>query len=216
MMDRTQPNELRAAKRSIMRVTPQRSTGPVRRNRITLSCAPCRKRKAKCDRSKPCSQCVRLNQKDSCVYSPSSPSRSAPTPATSIPSRPVRFVPTTTRPSIKINAPPPFNSTNYGANIGSNADGHVAARDISHLSSPTGVRETPQQVPGISRALSDDDDNHDEHQAPSRPANSFNQSLAPLSFRGKQQRTRFFGRSHWATTLGMVRHRQPLHLYCLD
>ncbi|KAI2836855.1 transcriptional regulator family: Fungal Specific TF [Aspergillus niger] len=32
---------------------------------------------------------------------------------------------------------------------------------------------------------------------------SFSRNLSPLSFRGKQQRTRFFGRSHWATTLGM-------------
>ncbi|GLA64883.1 hypothetical protein AtubIFM54640_006617 [Aspergillus tubingensis] len=74
-----QPDQLYATKRSIMRVNPQRRPAPARRHRKALSCTPCRDRKVKCDRSKPCAQCVRANTQDACFYrSDTSPSQSSP------------------------------------------------------------------------------------------------------------------------------------------
>jgi hypothetical protein len=46
--------------------------GPFRvvrkRNRIPLSCAPCRHRKLKCDRTVPCENCTRRGDVDGCTY----------------------------------------------------------------------------------------------------------------------------------------------------
>ncbi|CCE93938.1 Oaf3p TDEL_0H00790 [Torulaspora delbrueckii] len=45
------------------------SQQPVRkRNRLTVVCSNCRRRKSKCDRQTPCGNCVRLGDKDTCVY----------------------------------------------------------------------------------------------------------------------------------------------------
>ncbi|ODV90246.1 hypothetical protein CANCADRAFT_25585, partial [Tortispora caseinolytica NRRL Y-17796] len=42
---------------------------PKRRNRIPVSCAPCRLRKLKCDRSRPnCGSCMRRGIIDLCIY----------------------------------------------------------------------------------------------------------------------------------------------------
>ncbi|KAG7919214.1 hypothetical protein KL905_000309 [Ogataea polymorpha] len=38
------------------------------RNRVPISCEPCRKKKLKCDRTKPCSSCVKNKTQDSCKY----------------------------------------------------------------------------------------------------------------------------------------------------
>ncbi|CAI8506019.1 unnamed protein product [Hanseniaspora opuntiae] len=40
-----------------------------KRKRNTVVCLPCRKRKIKCDRKKPCSQCVSSNASNFCFYS---------------------------------------------------------------------------------------------------------------------------------------------------
>lgn len=39
-----------------------------KRNRTSISCAPCRNRKVLCDRGKPCSACTRMKLADKCVY----------------------------------------------------------------------------------------------------------------------------------------------------
>ncbi|EJS42828.1 YKR064W [Saccharomyces arboricola H-6] len=39
-----------------------------KRHRITVVCTNCKKRKSKCDRTKPCGTCVRLGDIDSCLY----------------------------------------------------------------------------------------------------------------------------------------------------
>lgn len=51
------------------------TTPPVRkRNRLSLSCNYCRKRKVKCDREKPCASCVKHHVGDLCDYSLLTPS----------------------------------------------------------------------------------------------------------------------------------------------
>jgi hypothetical protein len=44
-----------------------RSPLPRKRRRPALACAPCRRRKVKCDRNSPCGQCTQRNS-DSCTY----------------------------------------------------------------------------------------------------------------------------------------------------
>lgn len=39
-----------------------------KRHRITLVCTNCKKRKSKCNRTKPCGTCIRLGDTESCVY----------------------------------------------------------------------------------------------------------------------------------------------------
>lgn len=39
-----------------------------RRNRISLACAACKKKKTKCDRGRPCSLCVKNKTEDQCTY----------------------------------------------------------------------------------------------------------------------------------------------------
>ncbi|OJJ43661.1 hypothetical protein ASPZODRAFT_136113 [Penicilliopsis zonata CBS 506.65] len=45
-----------------------REKSPPKRRRPPLSCTECRRRKLKCDRLLPCSQCVRSKTADSCIY----------------------------------------------------------------------------------------------------------------------------------------------------
>lgn len=41
---------------------------PKKRNRISLSCSYCKKRKVRCDRGRPCSSCVKYNAANDCHY----------------------------------------------------------------------------------------------------------------------------------------------------
>jgi hypothetical protein len=44
------------------------SKNPKKRNRPSLSCNYCKKRKVKCDRNRPCSSCIKYNVGDLCTY----------------------------------------------------------------------------------------------------------------------------------------------------
>ncbi|KAH3011702.1 hypothetical protein KXW60_009434 [Aspergillus fumigatus] len=44
--------------------------GPAKRNRVPLSCAPCRVRKLRCDRHQPCHNCVMRGSNNLCLYAP--------------------------------------------------------------------------------------------------------------------------------------------------
>lgn len=45
-----------------------RNVSVKRRNRPTVVCTNCKRRKSKCDRQKPCSNCVRFGNTDTCLY----------------------------------------------------------------------------------------------------------------------------------------------------
>lgn len=170
-----------------MRVNPQKH-GASRKHRAVLSCTSCRKRKLKCDRLTPCTQCVRLNIGSTCTYPPAPGTPSVPesSPARSVRSRPAEDAPNADSTLCPSNTRPVSASSTLGGELSS----HVPDHGTSHES----VFSTTQTCPNEAK--------HPEH---SISTDSFVQFVAPLSFRGKQKRTRFFGRSHWATTLGMVR-----------
>lgn len=188
----SQAERLGAAKRSVMRVNPQKHAA-ARRPRTVLSCTSCRKRKVKCDRLMPCTQCVRLEVGDSCTY-PSAPRTPLSEPE-STPSRSTR--------------PQPVEHARYVTPTQSSDDRPAESSNL------TPDREGPDQSVGhcanhglLSWATPANPQGR--HRERSAHTDDFVQSMAPLSFRGTQQRTRYFGRSHWATTLGMV--RQQTHL----
>ncbi|GKZ56313.1 hypothetical protein AnigIFM49718_001558 [Aspergillus niger] len=207
-MASAQPDQLNATKRSIMRVNPQRRPVPTRRHRKVLSCTPCRERKVKCDRSKPCAQCVRANTQDACFYPPatSSPSRSSSGTISRTPKR-SRIIRedvlhegagrhSSAGPSLY--TPPSTVTDGSTDNIGD-----AAVRRSIFRSSPLSAVGSTQgrTAPRYPQAQV----HRDAGQISSSSGDdSFSRNLSPLSFRGKQQRTRFFGRSHWATTLGML------------
>ena len=49
-----------------------------KRNRVLLSCAPCRASKLKCDRAQPCSQCAKKGRDDLCAYAARPAARKKP------------------------------------------------------------------------------------------------------------------------------------------
>lgn len=185
----SQPEQLSAAKRSIMRVNPQKHAA-TRRQRTVLSCTSCRKRKVKCDRLTPCTECVRLKIGNTCTYPPTlrTPPSSVPesTPSRSVGSRTGEDEPNTDSTLYPTNTHRVSTSLTLG--------GELSDYSPDHGTSPEPVCSTAQACP-----------NEANHPEQSISTDSFVQFVAPLSFRGKQKRTRFFGRSHWATTLGMVR-----------
>lgn len=57
-----------------------------KRNRVPLSCAPCRHRKLKCNRGHPCDNCSRRGDVDSCTYAaPSNRKKAAQSPSSTTP-----------------------------------------------------------------------------------------------------------------------------------
>lgn len=46
------------------------TNGVQKRNRVLLSCGPCRASKLKCDRLQPCTQCVKKSRAEGCQYAP--------------------------------------------------------------------------------------------------------------------------------------------------
>ncbi|XRM46330.1 hypothetical protein ABZX51_009370 [Aspergillus tubingensis] len=203
-----QPDHLNATKRSIMRVNPQRRPVPTRRHRKALSCASCRDRKVKCDRSKPCAQCVRANAQDACFYpsATSSPSQSSlvvrPRSAKRLPNVPredARSASGVRQLSAGLSLDTPPSTVTAGSTC--NVDGDAAARRSIFRSSPLNAVGSTRGI--TAPRCFDVEPQYDRGQASSASGDTFSQYLSPLSFRGKQQRTRFFGRSHWATTLGM-------------
>ncbi|KAL4784738.1 hypothetical protein BJX76DRAFT_326284 [Aspergillus varians] len=204
-MDRSQVERLTATKRSIMRVNPQRpqrNAASSRRHRTAVSCTPCRNRKVKCDRLKPCAQCMRLSIENACTYSqpPTTPPFSPPgsDPAYSVRRRHVE--------DVRNPDPTLYLVDRRGTSVTSAS---VGGREESIHDADSGT--TPERASRTSQP------SHSEHPVRSAPADATIQTLAPMAFRGKRQRTRFFGRSHWATTLATFPDLNAhLHAYYQD
>ncbi|KAI9376516.1 hypothetical protein BJX61DRAFT_530813 [Aspergillus egyptiacus] len=205
-MDLEQPHRLLAAKRSIMRVNPQRTPASTKRRRRALSCTTCRRRKVKCDRLMPCGQCVRSGTKVTCVYPPApwKTSLSHPDSTSTACRRPQDQGPINVPISRTVRQMAPggdstkFVPSGYGRG---NHDKGGPERDLA-LQSPLHADlggAHYEQVSGNFKAFT----GHGGGLIPPSSSTGLVQSLTPISFRGAQQKSRFFGRSHWATTLAM-------------
>ncbi|CAG8171256.1 unnamed protein product [Penicillium olsonii] len=192
-MDPAQQQELHRTKRSIMKVNRQLHAA-LQKNR-KLSCAPCRRRKVKCDRLKPCSQCVWSKSQHTCDYSspprPSLAQSSSMSPTRHHDAQPMALPIPDLNPGM--DRAQQCQAVNYSTSWPS--IGHP------HPSEAAGVGEPFLSSPPL-------DSVNLRHQGtreifPATLKSSFMQSASALSFRGEQLKTRFFGRSHWATTLSM-------------
>lgn len=225
-MDPIHQIALNRTKQSIMKVNHQNSTTAHRRRRTVLSCTPCRGRKIKCNRMKPCDRCIQANTPDSCTYSPTLP---APPPSlrsvTSTSTNPVKSSRSNSQYSYSTNHSlagfdkplSPGHESNIGDSTASHANGLSTGRHFSPLASPLDIDGPEQhQMREQVSEVSPDAIIGDRHPTSRTTADSIMHSALPFSFRGKQQRTRFFGQSHWATTLSMVKFPPYLRRRCAN
>ncbi|KAJ5579550.1 uncharacterized protein N7459_005535 [Penicillium hispanicum] len=195
-----------------------------RRRRPPLSCTECRRRKLKCDRSLPCGQCVRSKTADSCVFVGSQPGVSSES------SR--RMSPPVSR------MRPPGNSNDQSGGSGSmfvfdskqnsksnsNRVSKRSHQDELHemrqrlrmlenaLAKPNALR-TPET--SVSDVFSETGTGTVTNSAEAAGVDDRVRLLPDASFRGKKKKTRYFGRSHYTTTvsffqdIGTLMRRSP-------
>ncbi|KAL3459239.1 fungal-specific transcription factor domain-containing protein [Aspergillus heterothallicus] len=165
-----------------------------RRRRPALSCTVCRRRKLKCDRSLPCGQCAKSKTPELCVYSaPNSSQRAVGAPPSL----------SATSPSDHRDAP------SDGASLVGN--GLYVFDSKNRVAKPRGrpdeLQELRTRVQTLERALARGETVHTPESSGydsaselrlSDPISNKVMSLPDIaSFRGKNGRTRFRGRSTW-------------------
>lgn len=184
-----------------------------RRRRPPLSCTECRRRKLKCDRSLPCGQCVRSKTADSCVFVGPQPGASSDAAQ--------RMSPPVSRMRIP-NGPADDSSTGAGgmfvfdSKLGpkSNSKNRVSKRgqsdELSELRnrlrllenslSKSHVVPTPETSVGEVEGFSEVNASVTDLAG----VDDRVRFLPDCSFRGKKGKTRYFGRSHYSTTVSFV------------
>ena len=187
---------------------------PRKRRRPALSCEQCRKRKIKCDRNYPCTQCLQ-SKTAACSYSADSPVRGAGHVSTgtgfssiqngiSMPNR-ARNAPSVS-PSTKLSSDgtsPTAVASSGSTQIGSWGS-PTAEAHMDETSSPKALVDRVQKLESIFLA-----DNGNR----SMESNIFFpklESSKELRLRGTYSKTRFFGQSHWMYSFGMVLASTPL------
>ncbi|KAL2846864.1 fungal-specific transcription factor domain-containing protein [Aspergillus pseudoustus] len=164
-----------------------------RRRRPALSCTVCRRRKLKCDRSLPCGQCVKSKTPDLCVYSAPKSSQKSEIPTSQ----------SAGSPSDHRDAPSSAASLS--------GTGMYVFDSKNRITKPRGrldeLQELRHRVQTLERALARNDPIHTPESsgyesAPEvrmlDPISNKVSSLPDIaSFRGKNGRTRFRGRSTW-------------------
>ncbi|KAL4741924.1 hypothetical protein BDV11DRAFT_203221 [Aspergillus similis] len=141
------------------------------KKRKILSCAACRRRKLKCNRGKPCNQCL-----------PPLP------PISSSSLLPTFEPPASLQRAMPLQPNQHWCQSSFGM---SHEQSTCTHRNIAET-----LASTYQPLPLLTSGLLG-------HGSPSTPAVASSQRQNFFSFRGKHQKTRFFGRSHWATTVQM-------------
>lgn len=177
-----------------------------RRRRPPLSCTECRRRKLKCDRSLPCGQCVRSKTADSCVFVGPQPGELPES------SRPMSPRASQTRGSNEASSSKggmfvfdskmgPKSSSNRVSKRGQPDEMHELKHRLrmleNALSRPNALY-TPDQ--SLSEAFSEGETNSTEAAGVDERV----RFLPDASFRGKKGKTKYFGRSHWTTTICFV------------
>lgn len=191
--------------------TPSRAVQ--RRRRPPLSCSECRRRKLKCDRSLPCGQCVRSKTVDSCVFN-------GPQPGSA--SEPSRHMspPVSRMPGGSDNQSAAGGMFVFDSKIGPKNSNRVVKR--SQLDELHDLRErlrklenalarpnalaTPNalQTPEASVCDIASEIGTSYHSAEAFGVDDRVRLLPDASFRGKKGKTRYFGRSHYTTTVSFV------------
>lgn len=177
-----------------------------RRRRRPLSCIVCRRRKLKCDRSLPCSQCIKSNTADSCTYAgsragPTSNTRSSGTPPRS------RLQTPSNRPNAPAGGLHVFDSRrkavpNQGPKSGhSNELQELRSRvqNLENALSVQGAIPTPETLGGSGST------NTWPRLAPEDEVIRDMIDVMPEKYaRGRNSRTRVVGRSDWTLSMSFV------------
>lgn len=186
--------------------TENQSRAPQRRRRPPLSCTVCRKRKLKCDRSLPCGQCVRSKTTAQCVFVGAQPSVSE--------SSQRRMSPPQLPYGVEEQSGRKSGMFVFDSKLGPNS----TSNRVSKRGHPDELHELRTRLRILENSLG----KSSHLQTPEtsvcdvfsevETANSFEnvgvddrvRFLPDSSFRGKKTRTRYFGRSHYTTTLSFV------------
>lgn len=180
-----------------------------RRRRPPLSCTECRRRKLKCDRSLPCGQCVRSKTAESCVFVGPQPGAASGTAH--------RMSPPVSRTRVPTDS---YEQTGDAGGVyvfDSKLGPKPSSNRVSKQNSSSELHELQQRLRTLERAVS-------KPQALQTPETSVCDVLSEVtphdtdvagvddrvrflpdsSFRGKHGKTRYFGRSHYTTTVSFV------------
>ncbi|KAJ5598994.1 hypothetical protein N7450_000061 [Penicillium hetheringtonii] len=169
-----------------------------RRRRPPLSCTECRRRKLKCDRSLPCGQCVRSKTAESCVFvgpqpgtvlSESSHQRSPPLPHARLPKghdEEAREFGVECR-----------KSSQKGGHTNELKELRNRLRILENSIGKSNPLQTPENtISDVFSEVTPSQNSLDTVGVDDRV-----RFLPDASFRGKKGKTRYFGRSHYTTTV---------------
>jgi hypothetical protein len=176
---------------------------PRKRRRPALSCEQCRKRKIKCDRNYPCTQCLQ-SKTAACSYSADNP-----VPPSGYVINPIKNA--ITIPNRARNAPSAPSSTIFSS--GGTSPAAAASSDSTQISSwgspgveahldetlsSKGLVDRVQKLESIFLAANSNRLMESNIFSPKL------ESSKELCLRGTYSKTRFFGQSHWMYSFGMV------------
>lgn len=186
------------------------SRAPQRRRRPPLSCTVCRKRKLKCDRSLPCGQCVRSKTTAQCVFVGAQPGTGIVSDSAQRRMSPPQL---------------PYGGVEEQSGRKSGMfvfDSKLGPNSTSNRVSKRGHSDELHELRSRLRVLENSLGKSSHLQTPETSvsdvfsevgtANSFEnvgvddrvRFLPDWSFRGKKNKTRYFGRSHYTTTISFV------------
>lgn len=182
-----------------------------RRRRPPLSCTECRRRKLKCDRSLPCGQCVRSKTADSCVFVGPQPGTTAdPSHRMSPPISRMRLPDGPDEQSrgsggmfvFDAKLGPKSSSSRVSKRSHSNELHELRnrLRMLENTLRGSNVLQTPEtSVSEVFSEIATSQNSTDAVGVDDRV-----RFLPDASFRGKKGKTRYFGRSHYTTTVSFV------------
>ncbi|KFY48463.1 hypothetical protein V495_01277 [Pseudogymnoascus sp. VKM F-4514 (FW-929)] len=178
-----------------------------RRRRPALSCEQCRRRKVKCDRNKPCGQCLQVKA-TACAYEPSRAAavsrrtRDTPAPA-SFPGKSSAGIPS------RVQSTPGSLSTNVTSVGVSPSSAYLSNATLpsSYSSSIVGSAESHQDETPRNKDLLDRIRKLEAELAISKSERTNNvpspiPSAAPKKLKATVSKTRFLGGSHWMYSHG--------------
>ncbi|EAW13590.1 putative C6 transcription factor [Aspergillus clavatus NRRL 1] len=180
-----------------------------RRRRPPLSCTVCRRRKLKCDRAFPCSQCIKSKTPELCVYVRSQTGHVSGIPRVEDQDKLLDRTATRRSPAYSgvyvfdsKNQPSPNRVTKSKNRSDELQELRNRVQVLEHALARTGPIQTPETLGTVSSAVSD---------AGLRPAGDENylsdqvRSLPWPCFRGKKTKTTYCGRSHSVVAISFFR-----------
>lgn len=164
-----------------------------KRNRVPLSCAPCRHRKLKCNRSHPCENCVKRSDASSCSYAaPGVRKKAAPVMGPTTPDDMQNRIDRLEGLVLSL-------MTN-----GAQSAGPTAAAEAISRSASESYRSGSRTNSGIPETVQEDDDMLKEDVAEDSDLESVSNSFGVLKVDNEKHKALYFGDSHWHMVLADV------------